>query len=286
MCQRCRQRLLHDMVGMAGRGMREAAMRAAKTEKRARGQVGMSDARTHLPSPSMPLYTKSDTMSCHENAAGGAPPTEAMPMAAAGMAATRALRAKKKGQTRARVRARKARSALYKSEELLGRARCRVGGRGRAEQGRSGNRRDLGKKNGEHGTAFAWLAAFFQTTRPPWPSTTARSPRSAGGAPRHSRGRTYRARGRHGGGGPTHSTLLVATRRPLRCGLKSLVVVDVDCYKSSAEITLETILQMGGTDAFVVQTPRGGFHIYFKADDRMKPDAGGLQLGGLHSDVG
>ena len=66
----------------------------------------------------------------------------------------------------------------------------------------------------------------------------------------------------------------------------SLVVVDVDCYKSSAEITLETILQMGGTDAFVVQTPRGGFHIYFKADDRMKPDAGGLQLGGLHSDVG
>ena len=64
----------------------------------------------------------------------------------------------------------------------------------------------------------------------------------------------------------------MATRRPLRCGLKSLVVVDVDCYKSSAEITLETILQMGGTDAFVVQTPRGGFHIYFKADDRMKPE--------------
>ena len=147
MRQRCRQRLLHDMVGMAGRGMREAAMRAAKTEKRARGQVGMSDARTHLPSPSMPLYTKSDTMSCHENAAGRAPPTEAMPMAAAGMA-TRPGRCvqKKRADTS---------KALYKSEELLGRARCRVGvcggGRGHAEQGRSGNRRDLGKKNSEHG---------------------------------------------------------------------------------------------------------------------------------------
>ena len=190
------------------------------------------------------------------------------------------------------MRARKARSALYKSEELLGRARCRVcvwGGRGRAEQGRSGNRRDLGKKNGEHGTAFAWLAAFFQTTRPPWPSTTARSPRSAGGAPRHSRGRTYRARGRHGGGGPTHSTLLVATTASPAA--YSLVVVDVATSPQRKSLSTSrdhppyrwaarTLL------CFVVQTPRGGFHIYFKADDRMKPDAGGLQLGGLHSDVG
>ena len=36
------------------------------------------------------------------------------------------------------------------------------------------------------------------------------------------------------------------------CGLNSLVVVDVDCYKSSAEVTLETILQMGSTDALLV----------------------------------
>ena len=193
MCQRCRQRLLHDILGMAGRGMREAAMRAAKTEKRARGQVGMSDARTHLPSPSMPLYTKSDTMSCHENAAGGAPPTEAMPMAAAGMA-TRPGRCvqKKRADTSSCAGAQGAfcavqeRRAAWESQVpcvcVGGEGACGAGAQWQSERSWKEKQRTRTAFSGlvtqsPEGsaplrTALAWLiAAFFQTTRPPWPST-------------------------------------------------------------------------------------------------------------------
>lgn len=54
------------------------------------------------------------------------------------------------------------------------------------------------------------------------------------------------------------------------CGqLNNIVVLDYDLYKTSKNITLQDLINKHG-DTLIVSTPRGGYHVYHKFEDRHK----------------